>query len=62
MISRAYNLTEAQGWAFGFLHELSHATGKFVHPENTPPSGNTQVVTDEQLNQLIYDACFKPEG
>ena len=26
-IAQQYNITTAQGWAFGFLHELSHATG-----------------------------------
>jgi len=57
--AQQYGLSPAQAWGLGFLHELSHATGKFVHPGDTPPSGNTQVVTSNELNAMIDEACFK---
>jgi hypothetical protein len=45
--------------ALGFLHELAHATGKWVHPGDKPPSDGTEVITSDAENQKIYDACFK---
>jgi len=59
--AKQYDITPAEAAALGFLHELSHATGKFVHAGDKPPSDQTQIIDDDTLNQRIYDACFKPE-
>jgi hypothetical protein len=56
-----FKLSLAQAFGLAVLHELSHATGKTVHPGNKLPSGTTEVKTQNQLNQEIYDNCFKPD-
>lgn len=57
-----YHITMGQAVGLGFLHELSHATGKFYHKGDTPQSDQSTEIRQGELNQRIYDACFKPEG
>jgi hypothetical protein len=45
-----------------FLHELSHATGRYTHPENVrdgilPP--HEEVIGNRELTNKIYEKCFK---
>ncbi|MCI0563031.1 MAG: hypothetical protein MN733_31525, partial [Nitrososphaera sp.] len=43
-----------------FLHELSHATGKFTHPgQGDPNDFDEPPILNESLNKLIYEVCFK---
>jgi RHS repeat-associated protein len=45
--------------ALVFLHELSHATGKFSHPENSNRAEYEQVIDSMTLSKNIYEKCFK---
>jgi RHS repeat-associated protein len=43
-----------------FLHELSHATGKFTHPgQGNPKDFDELPISNEELNKRIYEVCFK---
>jgi hypothetical protein len=48
-----------QGRLFTLLHELAHATGKYTHTLSHLLIGYQQHVTEEDLNQIIYDNCFR---
>jgi hypothetical protein len=56
-----YHISPAEGVALGFLHELSHATGRYVHPNDALPSDKTEVIGQTELRNKLYEACFKPE-
>jgi len=43
-----------------FLHELSHATGRYTHPgQGDPKDFDEPPISQEELNKLIYETCFK---
>jgi hypothetical protein len=48
-----------QGRLFILLHELAHATGKYTHTLSHLLIGYQRQVTEEDLNQIIYDNCFR---
>ena len=59
--AREYNISNAEGVALVFLHELSHATGKNYHAENEGKVNyKAEVISQDKLNKDIYDNCFKP--
>jgi RHS repeat-associated protein len=46
--------------AFIFIHELSHATGRFTHPgQGDPRDFDEPPIPNEDLNKLIWETCFK---
>jgi YD repeat-containing protein len=45
--------------AFIFIHELSHATGRFTHPgQGDPRDFDEPPIENEMLNKLIFETCF----
>jgi hypothetical protein len=42
-----------------FLHELSHATGKFTHPGEGKPEDYDNTIGNFELTKMIYENCFK---
>jgi hypothetical protein len=60
--AKKYNISNAEGVALLFLHELSHATGKYIHPENVGHvKYESKVIEGDDLNDQIYENCFKPQ-
>jgi len=43
-----------------FLHELSHATGRYTHPgQGDPKDFDEPPISQEEINKRIYETCFK---
>ncbi len=42
-----------------FLHELSHATGRYTHPGQGDPAKFDKIIDGDALTRGVYDKCFK---
>jgi hypothetical protein len=58
-----YDLADSR--IFMMLHELGHATGRYIHPDFRPDflvkwlSGAKEVISTGRLNRIIHENCLK---